>query len=58
MPYSNVPTEGAVNLLKTIKRQMYGRAGFDLLRLWVLSGELAAPKAYKRLNPCNSSITG
>lgn len=38
LPYSNGPTEGAVNRLKTIKRQMYGRAGFDLLRLRVLSG--------------------
>ncbi len=26
LPYSNGPTEGAVNRLKTIKRQMYGRA--------------------------------
>jgi transposase len=24
--------EGQVNRLKTIKRQMYGRAGFELLR--------------------------
>ena len=37
-PYSNGPTEGAVNRLKTIKRQMYGRANFDLLRIRVLSG--------------------
>ena len=27
-----------VNRLKTIKRQMYGRANFDLLRIRVLSG--------------------
>ncbi|WP_083922647.1 ISL3 family transposase [Deinococcus aquatilis] len=38
LPYSNGPTEGAVNRLKTIKRQMYGRANFDLLRIRVLSG--------------------
>lgn len=31
-PWSNGPVEGNVNRLKTIKRQMYGRAGFDLLR--------------------------
>ena len=28
--------EGQVHRLKLIKRQMYGRAGFDLLRLRVL----------------------
>ncbi|KAA6433948.1 transposase, partial [Dyadobacter flavalbus] len=26
------PVEGNVNKLKTIKRQMYGRASFELLR--------------------------
>jgi transposase len=31
-PWSNGPVEGHVNRLKTIKRQMYGRAGFVLLR--------------------------
>ena len=30
--WSNGPVEGQVNRLKTIKRQMYGRAGFVLLR--------------------------
>jgi len=30
--WSNRQVEGQVNRLKTIKRQMYGRAGFDLLR--------------------------
>jgi transposase len=35
-PYSNGRTEGHVNRLKLIKRQMYGRANFDLLRLRVL----------------------
>jgi transposase len=34
--WSNGPTEGHVNRLKFIKRQMYGRASFDLLRLRVL----------------------
>ena len=33
---SNGPVERNVNRLKTIKRQMYGRAGFDLLRQRVL----------------------
>lgn len=35
-PWSSGPVEGQVNRLKFIKRQMYGRANFDLLRLRVL----------------------
>jgi transposase len=31
-PWSNGPVEGQVNRLKVIKRQMYGRAGWRLLR--------------------------
>jgi len=31
MAWSNGPTEGQINRLKTIKRQMYGRAKQDLL---------------------------
>ncbi len=31
-PWSNGQVEGQINKLKTIKRQMYGRASFDLLR--------------------------
>ena len=34
--WSNGPVEGRVNRLKTIKRSMYGRARFDLLRARVL----------------------
>lgn len=34
--WSNGPVEGHVNRLKTIKRQMYGRAGFILLRARVI----------------------
>ncbi len=34
--WSNGPVEGQNNRLKMIKRQMYGRANFDLLRLRVL----------------------
>ena len=33
---SNARLESQINQLKTIKRVMYGRAGFDLLRKWVL----------------------
>ncbi len=36
-PFSNGPVEGHINRLKTLKRQMYGRAGFDLLRARLLS---------------------
>ncbi len=35
--WSNGQLEGQVNRLKLIKRQMYGRANFDLLRIRVLS---------------------
>jgi len=38
LPWSNGQTEGQVNRLKLIKRQMYGRANFDLLRKRVLGG--------------------
>jgi transposase len=31
-PWSNGPVEGHVNRVKVLKRQMYGRAGFPLLR--------------------------
>jgi transposase len=37
LPYSNGLLEGHINRLKLIKRSMYGRAKFDLLRLRVLS---------------------
>ena len=36
LPYSNGPTEGAVNKIKLLKRQMYGRAGLPLLRKRIL----------------------
>lgn len=36
-PWSNGPVEGEVNRLKLIKRQMYGRAGLQLLRARVLN---------------------
>jgi transposase len=35
-PWSNGPMEGHINRLKMIKRQMYGRAGFALLKARVL----------------------
>jgi transposase len=36
LPWSNGQVEGQVNRLKFLKRQMYGRAKFDLLRIRVL----------------------
>jgi transposase len=36
LEWSNGQVEGQVNRLKLLKRQMYGRAGFDLLRARVL----------------------
>jgi len=35
-PWNNGPIEGQINRLKVIKRQMYGRAGFELLKARVL----------------------
>jgi transposase len=35
--WSNGQTEGQVNRLKLVKRQTYGRAGFDLLRARLLA---------------------
>jgi len=32
LPWSNGPVEGHINKLKLLKRQMYGRAGIELLR--------------------------
>ncbi|KUL26906.1 transposase [Actinoplanes awajinensis subsp. mycoplanecinus] len=36
LPWSSGPVEGNVNRIKMLKRQMYGRANFDLLRKRVL----------------------
>jgi transposase len=36
LSWSNGPTEGLVNRIKLVKRQMYGRGSFDLLRKRVL----------------------
>ena len=36
LPWSSRVVEGTVNRIKMIKRQMYGRAGFPLLRKRVL----------------------
>ncbi len=36
LPWTTSPAEGQISRLKMIKRTMYGRAGFDLLRARVL----------------------
>jgi transposase len=36
LSHSSGAVEGAVNRIKMIKRQMYGRAKFDLLRARIL----------------------
>ena len=36
LPWSNGMVEGQIHRLKLLKLQMYGRAGFDLLRVRVL----------------------
>ncbi|MET8538106.1 transposase [Streptomyces sp. NPDC005065] len=36
LPWNSGVVEGHVNRIKTLKRQMFGRAGFDLLRKRVL----------------------
>lgn len=36
-PWSTSPVEGRINRLKTLKRQMYGRAGHELLRARLLA---------------------
>ncbi len=36
-PWTTSPAEGQINRMKTLKRAMYGRAGFPLLRARVLN---------------------
>jgi hypothetical protein len=38
-PWSNGAIEGHINRLKALKRQMYGRAGFELLKARMLPWE-------------------
>ena len=42
LEWSNGQVEGQVNRLKMLKRQMYGRANFDLLRARVMPMAQAA----------------
>ena len=44
-PWSNGVVEGHVNRIKSLKRQMYGRASFELLRRKIiLSQHITFPK--------------
>ena len=45
--WSNGPVEGQVNRLKMLKRSMYGRAGFPLLRVRVLPLPARLSKDYE-----------
>jgi transposase len=47
LQWSNGPLEGNVNKLKTIKRQMYGRASFELLKKRLLLAQVYPPKVGK-----------
>jgi transposase len=42
LPWSNGQVEGHIDRLKTLKRQMYGRAGFELLKRRVLGASRLA----------------
>jgi hypothetical protein len=53
LPWSTGPLEGHVNRLKLIKRSMYGRAKFDLLRLRALH-----PTEKSRRRKLEGSING
>ena len=51
LPWSNGPLEGNVNRLKLIKRSMYGRANFDLLKLRVLHHRKKRQKTKNKSSP-------
>lgn len=42
LPWSQAQTEGQITKLKLLKRQMYGRGSFDLLRQRVLYASATA----------------
>lgn len=55
LPWNSGVVEGQVNRIKRLKRQMFGRAGFDLLRKRVL---LALPRAKRPHEVDQSPRTG
>lgn len=58
LPWSTGPLEGQINRLKLIKRSMYGRAGFQLLRLRVLSQRKSLQERKNRGKKLSSTISG
>jgi transposase len=48
LPWSTGPLEGHINRFKLIKRSMYGRAEFDLLKLRVLHQDKKSQERKKR----------
>jgi hypothetical protein len=55
LPHSSGAIEGNVNRIKMIKRQMYGRASFDLLRKRVI---LAAREGVESITKCGQNQFG
>lgn len=53
--WNNGPTEGHVTRLKLLKRSMYGRAKFDLLRLRVLHRAETSQKNYRITREVNAA---
>jgi transposase len=53
LPYSSGKVEGTVNKIKMIKRQMYGRAGFVLLRKRVILHPALPGSQNSRKSPLN-----
>jgi hypothetical protein len=56
--WSNGPVEGHVNWLKMLKRQMYGRAGVELLRARLLPEPVCTGKCLHQIEPEPSFIDG
>jgi Transposase len=54
LSYSSGPVKGHVNRIKTIKRQMYGRANFDLLRRPYPRAHLTPLEPARSRNSCQS----
>ncbi len=56
-PWSNGQTEGQITKLKLVKRQMYGRAGIDLLRARLVVAAAAKGAGEVRLQGEASALT-
>ena len=58
LPWSNGQVEGQINRLKCLKRQMYGRASFELLRVRVLQPPWAKARGPPVQQKCGRTIEG